>query len=286
MRYLVAVVAVVIVTGCDDPVEPRQQGPYQVTRLRTLEGMEATFGDLNENGQALWNEGEQAILWDNGSIVEVPVERFLGPSGEVLGWSSVWIQGQLTELPGRTKGILEDGTIYLSRNDTMFTWRDGMLTVTDRPVGHLVGPEGRIWENRSNPDDDPQVPYDEMICGFYQDGQWDTVVLAGICNVLLVEESGWAIIHDAGATNPGRYVFGPNGYQVPLRGSESVPAPGPLVHLNDQGHSVTSDGFVAEGSAEITDLWEHFDSIRPGAINDDGEILAQLDNEVVLLTPR
>lgn len=282
MRH-VAVLMVVVLVGCDDPVGPLEQEPYGVTTLRAPEeDTEVTFVDLNENGQALWHEGEQAVLWDKGVVLDIPVGRFLGSSGEVLGASSLWRGGELIELPGRTEGIHEDGTVYISRNDTLFTWREGTLTATDRPIGRFVGPEGRIWSSKdiSNP---PYTFQEE--CGFYQDGDWHGVFAPEICFPIMAEENAWVILEAAGGTNPGRYVFGPQGYGVLARERESDQAH--IVHVNSEGRSVTEDGFVAwDGGEKRLDLWEHFDSIRPGAINDDGAILAQLNDEVVLLTPK
>lgn len=298
MKYSAALVAlgIVALAGCDgdpvgledgDRVELGELGFYEITILRTLpEGAEAAFGDLNENGQAVWHEGEQAFLWDDGSVLEIPVGEFLGSSGEVLGDSSLWRGGEITGLPGHTRGIHEDGTVYLSRNDTLFTWRDGTLAATDTSVG-LVGPEGRIWQDRANPNEHPDVRYDEEICGFYQDGAWHGIVIAAFCKTRLVEEGGWAIIRQSGGTNPGEYVFNPDGTVVWIRDDGGFNPRG-LAHVNAHGATISSDGFLEHpgGDGFGTDLRDHFeDPLTLGAINDDGAILAQLGNQVVLLTP-
>lgn len=294
-RAVLAIVGLVALVGCDDPVEPEpvEEGPYEVTTLRTLqEGAEATFGDLNENGQALWTEGDQSVLWDNGNIVELPVvARGLGSSGEVYGSSSLWKDGQLIDLPGRPRGILEDGTIYLLRNDTLFTWRDGVLEATDRPVGPdslvhrmLVGPEGRIWVTKKNAD--AVSLNEEEFCGFYEDGTWHLAHIGFACDVRMAEENGWALAFVTGGSPVGVKVLGPGGYWIH---GEVALSYHDAVHVNEHGHAIAENGLLVldHDGTDPLDLTEHFeDSLRLGAINDDGDILAQLDNRVVLLTPR
>lgn len=280
VRYLVVLTALALFGCSDDPVEPRGLGPYEITSLRALpEGTDATFGDLNENGQALWHEGEQAVLWDNGSVLELPVGSFLGPSGEVLGASSLWRDGELIELPGGTEGIHEDGTVYISRNDTLFTWRNGTLAATGRPMGLVVGPEGRIWSHR--------IVWDEMLdvyvheCGFFLDGEWFPIGGRdrAVCSVEIVEENGWAIM-SRGLNNESVM---PGAYRI----LDDAGDPLDLTHVNSEGEFVAGVGILASPDGERLDLRDHFEgTIRLGAINDDGEILAQLDNEVVLLTLR
>lgn len=280
MRYL-AVLMVVFLIGCDDLLDPGERGPYDVATLRILaEGTEAELLDLNENGHALWRENGQAILWDGGEIVEVPGSEFLGEDGEVLGASTLWSDGELTDLPGSVRGILTDGTIYLFRNDTMFTWRDGVLEATDRPVGHLVGPEGRIWANRDIPD--APFGYHEDECGFYLNGEWHQVVINTSCRAVLSEENGWTIGDAPWSGFGGQHVIYPEAIRI--LHDEGVPLD--IIHVNSEGHAIALLGIIRTSGGERLDLREHLTGIRLGAINDDGEILAQLADRVVLLTPR
>lgn len=288
MRYSVLSVAgLMALMGCDDGsvVEPRKLGPYEVTALRTLpEGVEASFVDLNENGQALWHEGEQTVLWDQGSLLEVPAGKILGSSGELLGDSSVWIDGEVTDLPGLTRGITEDGTVYLSRNDTMFTWRDGILQDTPLPLG-LVGPDGLVWNVIGSGFGAQHTDK----CRYYMDGAYHVVATGAECRIQMAEEDGWAIIYGQGLLETEEGGWDQLGVVVPPLYHILDPEgrARPLAHVNSSGQSVAGVGIVGFPDGKRLDLRGHFEGfIRLGAIDDDGRILAQLDDEVVLLTPR
>lgn len=286
MRCRAAVlVGLLALAGCNDSPFFPLQGDWVVTTLRDLPGdLEPVFVDLNESGQALWHEDDRTILWDNGAIREIPVGSFLGEDGEVLGsvdgTAALWRDGELTMLTGSPMGILLDGTVYLERNDTVFTWRDGTLEATDRPVGRLVGPEGRIWSSRdiSNP---PLTEQEE--CGFYQGGEWHGVFAPEICFPVMAEENAWALAGAAGGIPGGVLVIHPDAvFVITDRGSALTVN---VVHVNAHGDAITANGILRNRGGERIDLWEHFDSLRTGAVNDDGEILAQFRNLVVVLTP-
>lgn len=279
MRYLAALLVVFLV-GCDDPVEPRERRLYEVETLKILSGdPDVVLVDLNENGQARWNEGTQGFLWDNGVVHELPFRGHLGPSGEVVG-SALWEDGEITDLPGRSRGITEDGTIYLSRNDTMFTWKDGVLEATDLPVGLFVGAGGRVFSTVPSPSyyRDLQGTY----CIAYEDGQWDTLPSRDtFCRPVMGEENGWSIL-TGGHEDGNGWVATP---------SDTVYDPWPIgpdgpAHVNAHGEIIGFEGraVLADTSFHVGEVFG-FDpeTLKGGAINDLGDILLLAGDSIVLL---
>lgn len=287
MRYLV--LAVVVLVGCDDPVEPEEEnGPVTVLQALPEENLpEISLVDLNKNGQALWLEDGAVVLWDNGDLTE-PIDQpvtccgalvsrhvapRLGPGGAILARSEnletsfLWNGEGVMTFSGYPVGFTDDGTPFIKQEGEIMSWDGSSLQPTDLPSeGRYISLDGRVFDLVDGPNEGAA----DFICRMWDNGEWSEWDF-GRVGCIWTETAG----------NGVALMWSSSGYMITGFSDEAIHV-GRAEDVNSSAQALVDAARLTEppafaiwedGETSLIDTGEWF-LHEAGSLNDNGEVLA------------
>lgn len=259
-RAVLAVVCLLALAGCDDGLVRPLLLPFAKVDPSVTELVE-----LNDAGQAVWNEDGRGFFWDGSRVLELPFRSIdLGPEGGVVGGRVqegflYWKDGELTELPGEPHGFDAQNRIWI--NGQWWTLDAGF--VGEAPFGggnvKIIGEDGAVFS--------------EVLEGgdFYGDSYWVCyratersvdLIDEGICNVIVsATENGLVVTSGRGSTlvrdtrtdpwTEHRFEFG-------------------SLDMNERMIFVATEGEVKDAEGNVL---KKLDAVHAALINDHDEVL-------------